>query len=411
MTSKERLMAACSGEPADHVPLITWSFGFPAPAHLRWETQGQEVTYWYTQRLEHIHTLPQPWTLEDDFRRFLAWQSLGVDDTLEVSIPWGTDPEVTWQDSRIPAGEADPRYPVLIREYQTPGGPLQHAVKQTDPEPPGWVIQSEHVEIFEDLNIPRATDHLVTKPREVPAFGYLYQAPDEEQRQWFAARMQRVRAFAEEHGAPVMAWPAFGMDAVVWIMGAEEAIMMALLEPQAFGELIDLVAETDLARTELAAAEPGVDIVCQRGWYSSTDFWSPDLFDEFVYPHLTEMVATAHRHEKKFAYTMSTGVEKLGPRLADAGVDVLYFVDPVQDGLPVETARDLFGERMTIVGGTNALTLQSDGARIRQEVRRALEVLGPTNRFILLPVDALYPDTPWAGVECMIETWEEYRAV
>ena len=31
-------------------------------------------------------------------------------------------------------------------------------------------------------------------------------------------------------------------------------------------------------------------MVCQRGWYSSTDFWSPRLFDTYVYPHLAEMI-------------------------------------------------------------------------------------------------------------------------
>ena len=107
---------------------------------------------------------------------------------------------------------------------------------------------------------------------------------------------------------------------------------------------------------------------------------------------------------------MTTGVARLGRRLADAGVDVLYFVDPVQDALPLELARDLLGDRMTLVGGTNALTLASgDAKRIRAEVQRAVQVLGPTNRFILQPVDALVPDTPWASVEAMIEEWTEVR--
>ena len=53
--------------------------------------------------------------------------------------------------------------------------------------------------------------------------------------------------------------------------------MMAMDAPEAFGQLIDMIAETDYARTELAAATDGVDMVCQRGWYSSTDFWSPRL--------------------------------------------------------------------------------------------------------------------------------------
>ena len=50
-----------------------------------------------------------------------------------------------------------------------------------------------------------------------------------------------------------------------------------------------------------------------------------------------------------------------------------------------------------------------DRQRIRDEVRRAIQTLGPTNRFILHLVDALFPDTPWEGVEHMIEAWQEYR--
>ena len=107
---------------------------------------------------------------------------------------------------------------------------------------------------------------------------------------------------------------------------------------------------------------------------------------------------------------MTTGVERLGPRLADAGVDVLYFVDPGLDRISLEKAGELFGDRMTMVGGINALSLASgDPKRIRQQVRRAIDVLGPTNRFILNPVDAIFPDTPWEGVEQMIEAWKECR--
>jgi len=58
------------------VPFTTWCFGFQPPKNLRWERNGQEVKYWYTKRLEHIHTLPQVWELEDDFYRILTvwWQ-------------------------------------------------------------------------------------------------------------------------------------------------------------------------------------------------------------------------------------------------------------------------------------------------------------------------------------------------
>ncbi len=410
MTSKERLLAACRGEPADHVPMTAWCFGLPAPDHLKWQTNGQDVDYWFSKRLEHLHTLPHPWELEDEFKRVEAWQSVGIDDLLEVSVPWSADPAVTFSDEVIPPGGpgGDESYPVMVRNYHTPSGPLRHAVKKTGSEGAGWPMQPDCVPLFEDYNIPRAVEHAVTAPADVAAIRHLYAPPGAAERQWFADRVAAIKPFADDKGVFTQAWSGFGMDAAVWLAGTEGAIMMAMEAPEAFGELIDIIAPTDLARTELAAATDGVDMVCQRGWYSSTDFWSPALFDKFVYPHLAELTAAAHRHGKLFAYVMTTGVEILGLRLADAGVDVLYFLDPVQDGVALETARDLLAGRMTLVGGTNALTLASgDPQRIRDEVRRAVEVLGPTNRFILQPVDAVFPDTPWGGIEHMIDAWRE----
>jgi hypothetical protein len=358
--------------------------------------------------MEHIHTLPQPWDLEDDFRRVLAWRSLEVDDVLDVSVPWSMGPAVTWQDGRIPAGTIDLQ-PVLVRDYHTPSGDLRHAVRETGEDPgEGWVVQPDHVPLFEDYNIPRGVEHAVATREDVPAVRHLYAPPDAVAQAWLHERMEHVRAFADEHAVPVQAWSAFGMDGIVWLTGVEGAVLLAIDAPLAFGQLVDLIAETDLARTELAAATPGIDMVVERGWYSSTDFWSPKLFDQFVFPQVQQMAAMAHKYGKKFAYTMTTGVGRLGPRLADAGVDVLYFVDPVQDRLSLERARELLGERMTLVGGTNALSLSSgDPVRVRTEVQRAVEVLGPTDRFILQPTDALFPDTPWGGVATMIDAWKE----
>ena len=42
------LLAAIEGRPVDHVPLTTWCFGFRAPPHLRWQTAGRDVPFWYS---------------------------------------------------------------------------------------------------------------------------------------------------------------------------------------------------------------------------------------------------------------------------------------------------------------------------------------------------------------------------
>jgi hypothetical protein len=36
-----------------------------------------------------------------------------------------------------------------------------------------------------------------------------------------------------------------------------------------------------------------------------------------------------------------------------------------------------------------------------------MESLADTGRFILQPVDALHPDTPWEGMQAVIEAWKE----
>jgi uroporphyrinogen-III decarboxylase len=220
--------------------------------------------------------------------------------------------------------------------------------------------------------------------------------------------MEQVDPFARERGVAVQAWAAFGMDAVVWLCGTEGAILLAMDHPKAFGELMEIVTETDLARVELAVRQPGIDLIVERGWYSSTEFWSPQLFDRYLLKHVQRLAELSHRHGKKFCYTVTTGVEILGPRLADAGVDVLYFIDPLLDGIRMDRARDLLSSRICLVGGANAITLATKNRKmIQTEVLQAMDCLGPSARFILHPIDALFPDTPWEGVEMLIEAWEK----
>lgn len=405
-TTKERIIAAWRGAPHDYVPFTTWSFGFQPPEHLRWKRDGREVSHWFTKRLEHIHTLPEPWELEDDFQRVLAWGSIGVDDILDVSIPWSVDPEVTWKDTTVKAGLLDKQYPVSIREYLTPAGPLKHAVKQTGEESgPGWVVQPKGVPLFEDFNIPRGIKHIVSQPADIQAVQHLYRSPAADQIRWFEERMQKVKLFADQNGVPVQAWSAFGFDALVWMTGVQGAIFLAMDHPGAFRLLLDRITETDLARTKLAASHPGVDLVVERGWYASTEFWSPRLLDQYLFPHIATLASAAHEQNKPFGYVMTTGIDKLGKRLVEAGVDVLYFLDPHKDHITLKKALEWLGGQITLVGGVSSLTLDASRQEIEQNTARALKILGETNRFILHPVDSIFPDTPWEGLKAMIETW------
>lgn len=292
MDSRTRLITAIKGGEPDHMPLYCGVFGFRPPEYLRWTHTGKEVSYWYTMRLEHIHTLPEPWDIYHDFKRVDKFLSIGLDDVLDISVPWSTHPDVRLQDWTKPS---EP-YAILGRVYETPAGMLRHVVRKTgENQGPGWVIQPDHVALFEDFNIPRGVDHAVSNPDDIDRLPYLLYPPTGQQNKAFRARVAKVKDFAKDRGVMVQGWSAFGMDGVVWLCGAQGAVIMAMENPSEFLKLTDVMYEFDKMRTEIMLSTGGVDMIVQRGWYSSTDFWSPRLFRRFVLPHLKELVEMVHQ--------------------------------------------------------------------------------------------------------------------
>jgi len=408
VNSRERLLTAINREKPDHVPLVCRVFGFSAPPELSFTIDGQRVPHWYTGRLEHIHTLPEPWTVAHEFKRVEAWLSLGIDDLIEVSMPWSIDPKVTIRDFAEPSSPACP-YPLACREYSTPDGILLHQVRKTGEDlGAGWVIQPTYPPLFEDFNIPRAHRPPLLDAEDIAKVRHLLQPPTNEQLNAYRQKMQLVRQFADSRGVLVCGWSLFGMDAVVWLCGAENAVMLAMLRPDLFAEIVSLVDTFDRMRTDLMLEIGGVDLFVQRGWYSTTDFWSPDLFKQYVLPNLKRNVARVHQAGARFGYVMTTGVEPLLPSLVEAGVDLHYWIDPVMGGTNPVAARAALKGKVALTGGVNApLTLgKGSPETIRRQVREAIETLGPDG-FILEPVDSLFPDTPWSGVKMMIESWRE----
>jgi len=409
MTSRERLLAAIDREVPDHVPLMARCFGFAPPSAWTWQRDGQPAAHWFTGRLEYLHTIPEPWHLpQDDFRRVEAWLALGMDDMIDVSVPWGMDPEVTIRDYRKPDTDGSGNL-VSCREYSTPAGVLTHKVKLTKEETgPGWVIQPEYPPLFEDYNIPRAVRHAVMTEEDLPKLQYLLCPPSDYQIEAFRQRMAQIQRFANEKQVAVAAWSLFGMDGVVWLCGAENAVMMAMTQPELFERVVELVDEFDRMRTELMLAVGGADLFVQRGWYSSTDFWSPGLFEQYVLPYLKRNVALVHSAKKRFAYVMTTGVKALLQYLPQADVDVWYWADPEMGDVDNVTIRKELGGKVAVAGGIDAARTLHHGSsdQIRNRITDAVETLGPDG-FILEAMDSLFPDTPASSVQTMIDVWKE----
>jgi len=409
LDSRTRLITAIKVGKPDHIPLYCWVFGFRPPEYLRWTQDGNEVNHWYTMRLEHIHTLPESWDIYQDFRRVEKFLSIELDDVLDVSVPWSVHPDVKIHDWLKPENSRRPQS-LLCREYQTPVGILKHIVRKTGEfQGPGWVIQADHVPLFEDFNIPRGVKHAISRADDIDKLIYLLCPPTDDQMKKFNEQMERIKAFAKKRSVMVQAWSAFGMDGVVWLCGAEEAVIMAMEEPSQFRTLADIMFEFDKMRTEIMLSVGGVDMIVQRGWYSSTDFWSPRLFRKFVLPYLKELSEIAHRAGVLFAYVMTTGLMGMIDELKEANIDLLYFVDPVQDRIDMKEFKTRVDGSFAIAGGINSGVTLGSGTQdeISKAVYSAMETFGKDRGFILSPVDALFPDTPIESFETMVKEWRK----
>jgi uroporphyrinogen-III decarboxylase len=71
--------------------------------------------------------------------------------------------------------------------------------------------------------------------------------------------------------------------------------------------------------------------------------------------------------------------------------------------------RERLRGRFAVAGGINSsVTLgKGDAREIRTTVRSAVQTMGQGGGFILAPVDALFPDTPWESVKTLIDAWHE----
>ncbi len=91
--------------------------------------------------------------------------------------------------------------------------------------------------------------------------------------------------------------------------------------------------------------------------------------------------------ERTFGYLITANCMPLLEQIAECGVDVIIGVDPLAYDL--EQTKKILGGRVCLWGGVNGhLTVECGSPEeVRQEVRRAMELLAPDGGFILSPVD------------------------
>lgn len=372
----------------DHVPLMFGTFGFRPPAHLAWSC---------------------------DYERARSWLSLGVDATLHMRLPLRFHPLVStrsWEET-IP-GE---RWPVLVKEYDTPGGTLRQEVYKTEdwlsPDWPDHGAGQNEIGIVDDFNVVRSRRFLVETEEDLSKLAYLLCPLPDEAIAGIKERAQVVSAQARGLRLAVECSVASGADMATWLCGVEGMVFMALDRPAMFEELMRIIHAHDRRNMEIALDLP-VDVVTRRGYYEGAIYWSPALYRRFFLGPCKELTTMAHQAGRLMGYYMSAGFMPLLEAFGDIGFDVHFGYDPVQGGPGSEdlqrVKRTLQG-KVAVHGGMNASVTLDFGTpdEIRRAVYDAVRVLGPGGGLILSPTLSLDSSTPWESVQTVIEAWNDVR--
>jgi len=321
-------------------------------------------------------------------------------------LPARYDPQVKVREWREdPPAE---RYPLLHREYATPGGTLHTAVSKTEDYEHG-----ERVPLFDDFVIPRARKRLIARHEDLSALPYLLTPPSKEDIAKVKERARAVKAFAQAHGVLVEAGWGAVVDAACWLAGMTELVLMATDQPEFLQDLLGIIESWNRQRMAVLL-DQGVDLFVRRGWYESCELWSPSLYRRFILPGLRRDVEMAHQAGAKFGYIMSTGQTPLAELLLESGIDALIGLDPVQGKrTDFQVLKRNLGGKVCLWGGVNGFVTVELGTpeEVRAEVRSALKILAPGGGFILSPVDNVTANTEraWKNVHTLIDTWREGR--
>jgi len=390
---RDRLLAAWSGKPADHVPCSFMIFG---ALRRQSRTPEEYVTRQLELGLDAFVEIPPRSPL------LLRPETISYD---LYGLPVRLHPQARVTDVLEPGSGGRP---LVRRTYDLPSGSLTTAVEVTEDWPHG-----QSIPLFDDYIIPRGRKRLVATRDDLKVLRELLGDPTTDDLKTFRADAARMKAFAADKGlATVGEWGVL-FDAANWLCGMEELAERAIEDPECVEELLDVIGTWNLKR-EALLLEAGVDLLVRRAWYETVDFLSPTSYRRFVLPWLKREVKQAHEAGAKLACITTSAYTPLLGDYLDAGIDVLIGQDPVQDPRAdfVLTKRTL-GGKVGLWGGVNGFVTVEQGtpSQVETAVEYAIRSLGSGGGFVLSPVDNVREDSELAmrNVETFIRAWKAVR--
>jgi len=194
----------------------------------------------------------------------------------------------------------------------------------------------------------------------------------------------------------VFGQPGTWQDATC-LVGVERLIMEAHDDPTWVHELLEILFRRKKVFVEsLRGAR--YDILELGGGGASSTVISPRLFDRFVAPYDSELIALAHQAGQRIAYHTCGGMMPILEKVAAMAPNAMEtFTPPGMGGdVNLAEARRRIPPNVCMIGGFDQFHFFKGctAAQTRAEVRRCFEAAGRNGAFILCPSDNFFEAEP-----------------
>jgi uroporphyrinogen-III decarboxylase len=177
------------------------------------------------------------------------------------------------------------------------------------------------------------------------------------------------------------------------LFGSTGLIMASMEDPEWVHTFLEVLRERKKVYIDSLKGAP-YDLLELGGGDASTTVISPDIFNEFVAPYDSELIAAAHEAGQKMVYHTCGGMMPILEDIAAMKPDAMETFTPEGMGgdARLSEAKSRIGDKVCMIGGFDQFHFFT-GCReedTRKEVRRCFEEAGGNGGYILSPSDHFF---------------------
>jgi uroporphyrinogen decarboxylase len=202
-------------------------------------------------------------------------------------------------------------------------------------------------------------------------------------------------------------WSCFYHNACDFF-GMENYFMKMHTDPEVVDAVTRHIVDFYLEANEILFEQAGDKI---DAFFFGNDFGSqldllisPEHFDRFVMPYFREFTDQAHRHGYNVVLHSCGSIDRVIPRLIDAGVEVLHPIQAMAKNMDAGSLAKKYNGKIVFLGGVDTQRLLPFGKpdEVRQEVLRLRELFGPN--FLVSPShESILPNVSPENISAMAE--------